>query len=825
MNLAIAPIRRPATTSRAALVMAAVDEGFLTSICWDPDARTIVFPQQHPQLGWRPCRVQGCGEATTASTRLCSPCGLRWKRDGRPLEEYAAVATKDSRADRLQVGTALCRVPGCQRIWRSSTTELCTTHEGQQQRRRLSLEDFIQQPGIRPLAAYGPCSVIACGRQRQGTNSVYCSAHAARLSALRRKGLILDEDHWRRTEPPVSSKETVSLRGLPDLVTAELLFGLQERTRSGRRTAFWVFRPVCTALLATSAASLLDLDAAPLGRGSRDLVHGFTKAVALVDLSPETERHKDTWDCRAFGCSGFLRFAGIRQTWLREAMKRWAYDDLPRRRGDNPGGTVQDIINSMAQFSDSLRLQRPDDGTSPTSLSRLDITAFTNRLAYLQEQEKITAYRRLTVSRHVRRCLNRMRALGLTRPHEPLHGLPDDVVLREEDIPDEPEDTEAGRDLPDEVMRVVVAELPRLDDRSSPEMRTAVEILIDTGRRPGEVCKLPWDCLDRDDDGHPVLIYSNHKGHRLGRRLPIAQETAELILRQQQRVRERFPHTPQKELKLLPSAVISQEGRRSITPGWLSDRHRTWVDEMPVILIPIPGKDGRPTMVPFDKDKIFLYAYRHSYAQRHADAGVPVDVLKELMSHRQLSTTQGYYRVSEVRRREAVDRVTAMQFDRHGNRIWRKAQALLDSERARRAIGEVAVPYGVCTEPSNVAAGGKDCPVRFRCVGCGHFRTDASYLPDLEAYLGDLLRNRERLAAALDADDWAKAEAMPSDEEITRVRRLIRRVRTDLDDLLPEERAQLDEAIALVRRGRQPVHLGMPQVRQPRPDFQSGLTS
>ncbi|GGV01010.1 hypothetical protein ACIG0C_31830 [Kitasatospora aureofaciens] len=63
-----------------------------------------------------------------------------------------------------------------------------------------------------------------------------------------------------------------------------------------------------------------------------------------------------------------------------------------------------------------------------------------------------------------------------------------------------------------------------------------------------------------------------------------------------------------------------------------------------------------------------------------------------------------------------------------------KAKALLDSEHARRAIGEVAVPYGVCTEPSNVAAGGQDCPVRFRCVGCGHFRTDVSYLPDLEAY-------------------------------------------------------------------------------------------
>jgi integrase len=46
----------------------------------------------------------------------------------------------------------------------------------------------------------------------------------------------------------------------------------------------------------------------------------------------------------------------------------------------------------------------------------------------------------------------------------------------------------------------------------------------------------------------------------------------------------------------------------------------------------------------FDKEKIFPYAYRHTYAQRHADAGVPVDVLRQLMDHRQLTTTQRYYR-------------------------------------------------------------------------------------------------------------------------------------------------------------------------------------
>ncbi len=97
-------------------------------------------------------------------------------------------------------------------------------------------------------------------------------------------------------------------------------------------------------------------------------------------------------------------------------------------------------------------------------------------------------------------------------------------------------------------------------------------------------------------------------------------------------------------------------------------------------------------------------------------------MLAELLDHRNLNITRRYYRVEEARRREAVNKVTALSFDRHGNRIWREAAALLESEHARHAVGEVAVPYGTCTEPSNVAAAGGGCPVRFRCAGCGHFR-------------------------------------------------------------------------------------------------------
>jgi hypothetical protein len=341
------------------------------------------------------------------------------------------------------------------------------------------------------------------------------------------------------------------------------------------------------------------------------------------------------------------------------------------------------------------------------------------------------------------------------------------------------------------------------------EVRTATQIGIDTGRRPEDILDLPLDCLQRDKNGAAVLVYDNAKANRLGRRLPISQPTAAVIIAQQNRVQQRFPHTPIGELKLLPTPRRNPTGGRAITIAMLDQRHREWITALP----PLRTGDG----VEVDKTRIVPYCYRHTYAQRHADAGVPIDVLADLLDHRNLNVTRRYYRIGEDRRRDAVDRVTALSFDRHGNRIWRDAQALLESEHARYAIGEVAVPYGTCTEPSNVQAGGGACPVRYRCAGCDHFRTDVSYLPDLTAHLDDLLRTRERLAATIDGvDDWARRDATPTQQEITRIRRLINRVKGDIASLDVTERAQIDEAVAVIRRHRA-VSLGMPTIRATRP--------
>jgi hypothetical protein len=100
-----------------------------------------------------------------------------------------------------------------------------------------------------------------------------------------------------------------------------------------------------------------------------------------------------------------------------------------------------------------------------------------------------------------------------------------------------------------------------------------------------------------------------------------------------------------------------------------------------------------------------------------------------------------------------------------------------------------------------------------------------SYLPDLQAYLDDLLRSRERLLAATSGlDEWAKADALPSEEEITRIRRLITRIKAGLGELTAAERDQIDQAVAVVRRHRA-VMLGMPRIRQILPSLRAERTA
>jgi len=663
-----------------------------------------------------------------------------------------------------------------------------------------------------PVLGPGKCAVVAClraGQVRPGRQETYCRMHATRWDVASQADPLLDEQRWRRAAEPLPVPGQVNLRGLPPRVVVEVLYGLQQRVAAQCTSYCRFLRRLARELRQSEVCSLADLPAQdePV---LRSLVNSLQAHLGRAFADPRTEITKDRWDLTVLGHHGWLAFTGISQPWLRESAKSWAAHDLPRRRGKQAGARLHEIIGALARLSSTLRASRADQGEDPAALGRADIETFLHRLAFLAADGQLSAYCRVKTCQDTGRVLAEIRALGLTRAGGPASGLADDFTLTAGDVPAKADPGEPGRDIPAEIMRQISAHLPELEQAiSSRETRIAVELLMDTGRRPAEICTLTWDCLARGADGTPVLVYDNAKAHRMRRRLPISEHTAALITEQKTAVRQRFPGTPPARLALLPSRRLNPAGSRPITEDNLIGRHRIWLNTIG----PLPRADGTE----YDKTLITPYSYRHSYAQRHADAGVPIDVLRELMDHTSMDTTKRYYRVGESRRREAVDKVTAMQFDRHGNRIWRQGTALLDREHARYAIGEVAVPFGTCTEPSNVQAGGGACPIRFRCAGCDHFRTDVSHLPDLTAYLDDLLRTRERLHAAIDGvDEWARAAATPPAEEISRIRRLISRIKGDLGQLPDAERAQVDQAVTMVRKHRA-VSLGMPAIRASTP--------
>jgi hypothetical protein len=211
---------------------------------------------------------------------------------------------------------------------------------------------------------------------------------------------------------------------------------------------------------------------------------------------------------------------------------------------------------------------------------------------------------------------------------------------------------------------------------------------------------------------------------------------------------------------------------------------------IPLLHSDLPGPDGAP--LPFDRSLIYPYAFRHSYAQRHADAGVGVEILKELMDHKDLSVTQGYYTVSLKRKRQAITIMSRYVHDRTGTLIART------SSPTRYELTSVAVPFGNCIEPSNVKAGGKQCPIRFQCAGCGFYRPDPSYLPAIEEHVNALNADRET-AHAMDVDDFVIRNLT---DQATAFTQIATAMREKVRDLPEAERAEVESASAILRKVR-----------------------
>jgi integrase len=614
---------------------------------------------------------------------------------------------------------------------------------------------------------------------------------------------------------------------LAELLTLELLYAAQRFADCRFSTAREAFQALAIVCRRAPLQSLTLIDERNLGYGARAWLGFAKRELDGLYADPDAEYRADVWNLRRLGFArriATLDFTGISQAWLREAAKRWMRQKL---LSTDPDGTRR-VLLALNCLSESLR-QRDDGGEASLALRRRDILCCRERLYRLHEAGRLAHTYYYEAASCLRQFLRESVMFGLYERSGPLHGLSADFAVHDDDIPVKPRDEDdVGRALPQVVMDQLMSP-QTLALLPTDDMRALVQVEADTGRRPDEACSLRALCLTTSESVNQVtgemesrwlLVHDMPKVGIVNHKLAIADATARVILEQEQRVKARYPGTRLNELALFPRSLKNAAGTMATDSAALGRTVRSWVDALPQLL----GPGGEA----FPRDLVFPYAFRHSYAQRHADAGVALDVLAHMMGHSRLETTRGYYKVSKRRMREAVALATDMQLNHRGERVLTQ---LLDEDLDGYGVGQVAVPFGLCTEPSNVKSNNQSCPYKFKCFGCGHFRTDPSFLPELKGHLQRLLADSERLNAATDGklEEWARRDAIPPPEEVVAVRRLIREAEGLLGGLTEEERANIDELIAIIRRSRASIDIALPahlagRVSQPRPTIYPGLS-
>lgn len=290
-------------------------------------------------------------------------------------------------------------------------------------------------------------------------------------------------------------------------------------------------------------------------------------------------------------------------------------------------------------------------------------------------------------------------------------------------------------------------------------------MLRDTGRRPLEVLSLPLDCLETRHD-QTSLVWDNHKARRHRRRLPITTPTADAIRAWKTRREQLQPTLPPSGAAYLFPALTRLATRPYLHTSYLGETLRHWVDPSPTSTT----KEPTPTAT-------------------HCPSTGPSST----------PTPSGTPSRSATQTPEPPSTSCA-------NSWTTSPSARPSATTPSPSNGNVAVPYGGCTEPSNVKAGGSSCPIRFQCAGCGYYRPDPSYLTAIEQHINELRADRET-ARAMHAAEFV-ITALTA--QISAFEQVADRMRRQIAALPTAERQEIEEASTVLRKVRAGTHTLLP---------------
>jgi integrase len=797
---------------------------------WAEIVETQLLPAWRPQeWDWERCLFTGLLDTSATLAFICSTpkCGQPSRTKASPcyeckqeLKTYTGERSAFRRTHTASRSWTGHELPQCEithdgdRCQRTATVRgLCRSHWSkwlQWQKRGSTFEEYLD--GCTDLyARRDTCRVVGCEHEIVSAVWSLCAPHDQQATGhgkWRRAQRMFDE--FIAKARPLVRIHQFSLAGLTPALRFEILYVLQRRDDEGfyiDPTTIRVVIKKCDERGLTSLLDFTETEVAALAR-SNAMQRSFLRAARLhltrlrVRYGLQDVYAGDIWDAALLGLAasgsrpypttrGSLDFAEITVPWIKALIKDWV------RTAEPDVTTTRNVIRTAKSACAALLLRA--GGHDPAQLRLADMTAVVrsiNTATRPDGQLYSPGYRAQQLA-WWRALVEFGRAAGL------MNEIPGDFAVLSIHRTDkqEPEEEKAGKSLPIAVIRVLDAHIDTLRPLSDRTVvgwgaddyalmyRTMYFIFRNTGRRLDEVMSLKRECLRYNASGDPSLVYDNHKAKRLGRWLHIDKDTAALIEQWQQHA-DTLNVFSDHRVWLFPSPGARGQRRVGYYRGdsFLAAFNQ-WKRTLPPVHYGGLDAVGNPRV--FDIDLIHTHAFRHTYAQRHADAGTPVDVLRELMDHRSIDTTMGYYQVSLKRKAEAVRAVGALSVDRDGNPFPHSSTVAYES-------GSVAVPFGSCTEPSNVKAGGEHCPIRFQCSGCDFYRPDPSFLPAIEDQIAKLRLEREH-AVTVNAADWVTTNY---DDQIASFKKIATAMKALVEGLPDEQRAALDEASAVLRRTR-----------------------
>lgn len=563
-----------------------------------------------------------------------------------------------------------CRIRDCQRVAYGPAAGVCRRHEDERRNKGISLEDFV----------------------RRGVG-------APEQSGVRQPGLAA---------LGVFDLEAIS----EPAVRAELAFGLSKRAEPGEDhgpVRAGSFNRLVSALNDARVGSLLEITSEQRAAIERRCGSSWPTARPLLDQTVtaiRTERGdrdvKRRIGRRRGGSSRYSRYQEIEQPWFRDLVSRWV-----NFRMNTEAASAQHVGQQEAKLVEFAHWCSQQGVRSPAHFSRSLLVAWLGHVRDLKNGRTggpMSAAYRATYITAVENFIEVTRVEFDSRVPVNARYLRGERPKRGVRVPRflEPHVIDTLRDPKN---------LALIED---PAHRLAVAIMMDVGLRAGHTCALPFDCLrDLNRNGSRdkwALTFVDTKSKR-NMMLPIAPEIATEIRSYQQAQRAALGGESPDLLFHNPRARKTHQ----LPPERLNKAIHEWV-----AVLGVRESDGSPA-------KVTPHRFRHTFATEMLEKGVPIEVVKELLGHRNLSSTQIYATVTDRRLRAEWEKSQVVNV--RGEVVGLPDGPEADAEWLLHRIGRAVqpLPNGYCGLPIQ-----QTCPHANACLdGCDHFMTTKDFLPTL----------------------------------------------------------------------------------------------